>query len=80
LDNETDAKVRGKQDRRSRTKRLIEKFDYKKGSWKLIEIDDEDFLLEGWRELDGQMKIAYLNIIITQNEIFTTGYNPRTLN
>tara|TARA_Y100000361_G_C11136580_1_gene332323 strand:+ start:1322 stop:1462 length:141 start_codon:yes stop_codon:yes gene_type:complete len=46
----------------------------------LIEIDDEDFLLEGWRELDGQMKIAYLNIIITQNEIFTTGYNPRTLN
>tara|TARA_R100001440_G_scaffold74637_1_gene100356 strand:+ start:1636 stop:1776 length:141 start_codon:yes stop_codon:yes gene_type:complete len=46
----------------------------------LIEIDEIDFIEDGWKEINGQMKRAYLSIIITQNEIIRNGYNPRTMN
>ena len=80
MDNEADAKVRGKQGRRSGAKRIIEKFNLEEGCWQLIEVSEDEFVVGGWKEINGQLKRAYLNVIITQNEILHTGYNPRTLN
>ena len=80
MDNKVDGKVRGEQNRRSRVTRIVEKFNLEEGCWEMVEVEETDLKHDGWKEINGQMKFAYLQIMITINEIVHSGYNPRALN
>ena len=73
MDNETDAKVRSEQDRRTRTPRVIERFDMEKGVWIKLELADNDEM----KNMTPDTKIAYLDIMTTISDIMVTGFNTK---
>ncbi len=73
MDNETDAEVRSEQDRHSRTKRVIERFDMEKGVWIKLEIENDDEI----KKMTPDTRIAYLDIMTTISDIMVTGFNTK---
>ena len=71
MDTKADAKVRSKQNRRSRTKRIIERYDFEKGTWYRVEMEDDDELVE----MSSEIRNAYIDIITSISDMMVLGYN-----
>lgn len=65
--NETDAEVRGKQDRQPRSKRVVERYDFDKGTWHRVEMDLDDAIFE----MSEEVRNAYLDIITTISDMMS---------
>ena len=61
MDTKTDAKVRSKQNRRPRTKRVVERYDFETHEWFRVEITEDDEL----NEMAPDVREAYMDIITT---------------
>ena len=71
MDTKADAKVRSKQNRRSRTKRIVERYDFENGTWYRVEMEDDDELVE----MSSEIRNAYIDIITSISDIMVLGYN-----
>ena len=71
MDTKADAKVRSKQNRRTRTKRIVERYDFENGTWYRVEMEDDDELVE----MSSEIRNAYIDIITSISDIMVLGYN-----
>ena len=71
MDTKADAKVRSKQNRRSRTKRIVERYDFENGTWYRVEMEDDDELVE----MSSEIRNAYIDIIASISDMMVLGYN-----
>ena len=71
MDTKADAKVRSKQNRRSRAKRIVERYDFENGTWYRVEMEDDDELVE----MSSEIRNAYIDIITSISDIMVLGYN-----
>ena len=61
MDTKADGKVRSKQNRPTRTKRIVERYNFETHEWFRVEITEDDEL----NEMDADVRDAYMDIITT---------------
>ena len=71
MDTKADAKVRSKQNRPTRTKRIVERYDFENGTWYRVEMEDDDELVE----MSSEIRNAYIDIIASISDMMVLGYN-----
>lgn len=69
MDSEADAKARDEQNRPTRSKRVVERFDVERGVWHRVEITEDDELYE----MNPDIKAAYLDIVTSISDLMVTG-------
>ena len=73
MDNKTDAKIRSKQDRYPRPKRIVERFDFETGVWHRVELQNDDEI----ENMSPDTRTAYIDIVTTISDTIITGTNPK---
>jgi hypothetical protein len=71
MDSKADAKVRSKQNRSTRVKRVIERFDFENGTWHRMELYDDDEIVE----MSPELRDAYIDIVTSISDMMAVGYN-----